>query len=75
MLKDTSTSFVSSLTTPRRVAVPSDDPEDSLPADSNHFMDLAVAPPLLTTAEPNILPPANHTWWHVDTGATDFCFN
>jgi hypothetical protein len=38
-------------------------------------MDVDVNPPMLTTAEPTIPPPPDHTWWHIDTGATDFCSN
>jgi hypothetical protein len=77
MLKDTSHSFVSSLTGPHgtEFAVPSGDPEDSLPTVSSLFLVTDVAPPLLTSVELMLTPPDNHTWWHIDTSATEFCLN
>jgi hypothetical protein len=67
-------SFVSSIIPQgHHFATPSDDPDDSLPAGSMPF--LPDVPPTMTSAEPTLSPPSGHTWWHIDTGATDFCSN
>jgi hypothetical protein len=75
--------FVSSISKPAPgllFAVPSDtdDLQDSLPAVTTPLplsMPTPTASALTSAEEPGIPPPPGYHWWHLDTGATDFCSN